>query len=144
MGWGLGWDSNWSRDIGYDVPAHCDHPGCRKVINRGLSHVCGGEPCGGEYGCGLYFCERHLYARSVSNLQACARCLKYRKPFKAKPDHKSWTRWKMKHWSWWEWRKENGIPEPNRILKVDPDELEDRDYLAYLEGTRKLVDKHAD
>src|SRR4051812_7048849 len=26
MGWSIGYDSNWQRDIGYGVPAFCDHP----------------------------------------------------------------------------------------------------------------------
>ncbi|HEV7521417.1 MAG TPA: hypothetical protein VGP89_09990, partial [Candidatus Angelobacter sp.] len=60
MGWSLGFDSNWQRDIGYGVPAYCDHPKCNKKIDRGLSYVCGGEPYGGELGCGLYFCSEHL------------------------------------------------------------------------------------
>ena len=45
MGWSIGFDTRWNRDIGYGVPAYCDHPGCNKEIDRGLSHVCGGEPC---------------------------------------------------------------------------------------------------
>jgi hypothetical protein len=44
MGWSIGYDENWKRDIGYGVPAVCDHPKCNKIINRGLSYVCGGEP----------------------------------------------------------------------------------------------------
>lgn len=32
MGWSIGWDSTWQRDIGYGVPALCDHPNCSAVI----------------------------------------------------------------------------------------------------------------
>src|SRR5690606_23075125 len=53
MGWAVGYDSNWNRDIGYGVPTTCDHPGCNEKIDRGLSYVCGDEPYGGEHGCGL-------------------------------------------------------------------------------------------
>lgn len=42
MGWSIGFDSNWNRDIGYGVPAFCDHPGCTAEIDRGLAYVCGG------------------------------------------------------------------------------------------------------
>ncbi len=44
MGWSLGHDNRWGkfgRDIGYGVPAICDHPGCNAEIDRGLSYVCG-------------------------------------------------------------------------------------------------------
>lgn len=68
MGWSRGYDANWDRPIGYDVKAECDHPDCHAQINRGLSHVCGGEPYGGDRGCGLYFCKEHL----VGNL--CDKC----------------------------------------------------------------------
>ena len=50
MGWSIGYDSNWDRDIGYGVPAYCDHPDCNEEIDRGLSYVCGGEPYGGDRG----------------------------------------------------------------------------------------------
>ncbi len=53
MGWSIGSDGD--RDIGYGVPAECDHPDCTAEIDRGLSYVCGGDPYGGEYGCGLFF-----------------------------------------------------------------------------------------
>ena len=60
MGWSIGFDSNWNRDIGYGVPAVCDHPKCNAEIHRGLAYVCGGQPYGGEKGCGLFFCYEHL------------------------------------------------------------------------------------
>lgn len=61
MGWAVGYDPNWQRDIGYGVPAVCDHPGCDKEIDRGLGFVCGGDVYGGEHGCGLFFCGEHSY-----------------------------------------------------------------------------------
>ena len=61
MGWEIGYDSAWDRDVGYGVPTECDHPNCNAQIDRGLSYVCGGEPYGGELGCGLFFCEDHLF-----------------------------------------------------------------------------------
>jgi len=40
MGWAVGYDNRWSRDIGYGVPAWCDEPGCSEAIDRGLAYVC--------------------------------------------------------------------------------------------------------
>lgn len=126
MGWSIGYDNTWERDIGYGVPAHCDHPGCRHVIDRGLSYVCGGEPYGGEHGCGLYFCYRHLYYVDKHEHQVCERCRDGKKAFNAKPDHKKWIRWKLKHESWAKWRKENPDEVRNykAILGMTPDVIE--------------------
>lgn len=106
MGWSIGWDERWQRDIGYGVPAHCDHPGCRKVINRGLSYVCGEDVYGGDRGCGLFFCEKHLIIHERLPL-LCARCDRRRKPFDPKPDHMTWVKFKLKDPSWQEWRETN-------------------------------------
>jgi hypothetical protein len=105
MGWSLGYDSSWHRDIGYGVPAYCDHPKCKRVIDRGLSYVCGNEPYGGERGCGLYFCGDH----QQDGYQRCERCAKRSKkgPFDARPDHPRWMKHKLKHASWQKWRDEN-------------------------------------
>jgi hypothetical protein len=103
MGWSIGYDSKWQRDVGYGVPAHCDHPGCTKVIDRGLSFVCGGEPDGGEHGCGLHFCGSHL--AGLNNLCAC--CRQSSKPFTPKPDHHDWIAHKLTDESWQQWRDEN-------------------------------------
>lgn len=35
MGWAVGYDSNWRRDIGYGVPALCDQPDCVEEIDSG-------------------------------------------------------------------------------------------------------------
>lgn len=102
MGWSIGYDEHWNRDIGYGVPAWCDHPDCNEVIDRGLSYVCGGQPYGGEEGCGLYFCPRHLYAGDESN-QVCDQCLEDETPFNAKPDHPTWVNHKATDPSWAEW-----------------------------------------
>lgn len=103
MGWSIGYDENWKRDVGYGVPSHCDHLGCDGYIDRGISFVCGGEPFGGERGCGLYFCENHLHGPK----QLCERCLKRRKPFAAKPDHAEWVEFKLADESWQVWRGKN-------------------------------------
>ena len=113
MGWSIGYDSNWKRDIGYGVPATCDHPGCEEKIDRGLSFVCGGEPCGGEQGCGLFFCEKHLgYALVAGHLQGpqlCERCIMAddEEPFEPKPDLPEWIAWKLTDESWAEWRADH-------------------------------------
>lgn len=118
MGWSIGFDTNWNRDIGYGVPAYCDHPGCMAEIDRGLSYVCGGQPYGGEHGCGLYFCEKHMglhVGGGRQNLpsQVCERCgarlFGHRKtdPFIPTPDHPEWIQHKLTDPSWAAWRAEN-------------------------------------
>jgi hypothetical protein len=102
MGWSLG-RNNEGRDVGYGVPAYCDHPDCNAEIDRGISYVCGGEPDGGEHGCGLFFCGDHLYAYRC----VCDRCSNGKPPFDATPDHPDWMRWKLTDESWQQWRDEN-------------------------------------
>lgn len=114
MGWSLGWDSNWNRDIGYGVPAYCDHPGCNEKIDRGLVYVCGGEPYGGARGCGLYFCDKHMFLHQRLP-QLCERCSKRKKSFEPKPEHPEWIKWKLTDQSWEQWRNEN--PEEVERLK---------------------------
>jgi len=99
MGWSVGWDSKWERDIGYGVPAKCDHPNCNEDIDRGLAFVCGGEPYGGDFGCGLFFCERH------KELGFCKQCHVGGEPFEPKPDVEEWAHHKSTDESWAAWRK---------------------------------------
>lgn len=103
MGWSIGYDEAWKRDIGYGVPAYCDHPDCNAEIDRGLSYVCGGEPYGGDEGCGLYFCDKHICCNGTPQ---CERCVAGKEPFKAKPDHPDWIKHKATDPSWAEWRAE--------------------------------------
>lgn len=103
MSWSIGYDSNWQRDIGYGVPAYCDHPQCWAEIDRGLAHVCGAGPYGGEKGCGLFFCGHHL----TGGDQKCPRCQNYKKPYCAKPDKREWVQHKLTDESWAQWRSEN-------------------------------------
>jgi len=111
MSWGIGYNTEWNRDIGYGVPAICDHPGCGQAIDRGLSYVCGGEyaPYGGDHGCGLHFCSRHLrYAgRRRDHAKLCERCYRGKEPFTPTADVPVWKAWKLTDQSWAEWRKEN-------------------------------------
>lgn len=98
MGWAVGFDSRWNRDIGYGVPAFCDEPGCNEVIDRGLAHVCfDQEPYGGDEGCGLYFCHKHL---------GHDRCI-HDDSYVAKPDHPDWIHHKLADPSWKQWRENN-------------------------------------
>lgn len=102
MSWSIGYDPKWKRDIGYGVPATCDHPGCGAAIDRGLAHVCRNEePYGGEDGCGLYFCKAHL------TLSGCARCAAMEPPFTPTPDAAEWVDHKLSDPSWAEWRRQN-------------------------------------
>lgn len=104
MGWSIGYDEQWQRDIGYGVPAICDHPDCDAKIDRGLGYVCGGEPYGGDDGCGLYFCGKH-------RLIICQRCERHKKPFSPKPDTEEWVRHKETDPSWADWRTERDTRE---------------------------------
>jgi hypothetical protein len=85
MGWSHGRDENrpkGDQEIGYGVEATCDHNGCNVGIDRGLAFVCGGDPYGGDFGCGGFFCHTapHLdyYFTSDANedmsRQLCPEC----------------------------------------------------------------------
>ncbi len=134
MGWGLGYNSKWHRDIGYLVPAYCDHPECNAEIDRGLAFLCGGSSMS-DHGCGLYFCAKHLFASFGFDdddcPQLCERCVMLDPPededdepneyldedgnanekwpgeFDAKPEHPSWMRHVVTDVSWEVWRREN-------------------------------------
>ena len=110
MGWEIGYDSNWDRDIGYGVPAECDHPDCHARIDRGLAYVCGGEPYGEPDGCGLFFCAEHLFMGGVR--QQCECCAAGQEPFEPKPDVDEWTQFKATDPSWAEWRSKQA---PNTV-----------------------------
>ena len=124
MGWSIGYDPNWGRDVGYGVPAICDHPDCNEEINRGLSYVCGSEPYGGEYGCGRYFCGRHRsYVEGDDSrmYSLCERCCNDDSDlFNAKQDVRDWVEWKLSDESWEQWRDEN--PEKVRQMQEIIDE----------------------
>ncbi|MBR7792350.1 hypothetical protein KDM87_07030 [Undibacterium sp. FT147W] len=108
MSWSIGYDRHWNRDIGYGVPAICDHPECNEKIDRGLSYVCmSEEPHGGD-GCGLYFCWKHL------TTCGCERCAAGDPPFQPKPDSSEWVEWKLTDESWAQWRAEN----PDEVAKL--------------------------
>lgn len=109
VGWSIGFDSRWQRDIGYGVPATCDHPDCDEEIDRGLSYVCcEQEPYGGESGCGLFFCSKHMVIGEDDDLPfRCERCAAETHPFDAKPDRLEWIAHKVSCPSWQQWRDEN-------------------------------------
>jgi len=109
MGWSIGFDETCQRDIGYGVPATCDHPGCGAGIDRGLSYVCGGHPYGGEHGCGLFFCEKHRKTAGDrrENAALCIRCYHGRRPYPATPDVPEWMRHKLRDFSWSVWRRQH-------------------------------------
>lgn len=140
MGWEIGYDHRWRRDIGYGVPAICDHPDCNEKIDRGLGSVCGGDPYGGEDGCGLFFCGEHLLydfdeddgvsqetirdgsGEVIEQKRSwrgpfCERCLAHSsmsdegpQPFTPKPDIEEWVQHKATDPSWAEWRAKQAVP----------------------------------
>lgn len=110
MGWAIGYDSAWKRDIGYGVPAMCDHPDCDQVIDRGLSYVCcDTQLYGGDNGCGLYFCSQH-----TNGIGQCARCQEGKPSFKPSDDLLEWKAWKLADTSWEQWRQEN----PDEVVQL--------------------------
>lgn len=113
MGWSIGYDDHWKRDIGYEVPAFCDEPGCLAEIDRGLAYVCcDSEPRGGDDGCGLYFCDKHRGSECTHN------------GYLAKGDHPDWIKHKLTDSSWEEWRTDH------------PDWVKEHETLMSKEGGR--------
>jgi hypothetical protein len=110
MGWQVGYDGKWQRDIGYGVPAICDRARCGAAIDRGLSYVCGSDPRGGDRGCGLYFCGECLrFSRKDGDryVYLCSRCNKNRAPYEPTPDVPEWVEHKLADESWGPWRDEH-------------------------------------
>jgi len=95
MGWSIGYDTMWHRDIGYGVPATCDYPGCGAEIDRGLGYRC--ETCG------LFFCGQH------GGGDICERCDADEDTgcFDPTPDVPEWIRHKLTDDSWAAWRAEH-------------------------------------
>jgi len=110
MSWAVGYNNHWKRWIGYGVPSYCDHPGCYKKIDRGLSHICGGLYYE-EHGCGLVFCSDHLVEVRQDGddyFSVCERCRDGKKPYKPSPDTEEWIEHQQTDESWAEWRAEQG------------------------------------
>jgi len=107
---------------GYGVPAICEYPGCNEEIDRGFSYACGGEPSS-EYGCDLYFCEKHLEYHQFNTgggrecVQVCERCARRKQSFPYKPEHPDWIKHLLTDKSWAEWRRNN--PEEVKNLKLN-------------------------
>ena len=100
MGWSVG--KHEGRDVGYGVPAYCDHPGCAKEIDRGLGYICGHEqPGGGDEGCGRFFCSEH------GGGGLCCACRDGKSPFPPSADHPDWINHKLTDESWKPWRDQN-------------------------------------
>lgn len=110
MSWSIGFNTKHNQDIGYGVPAICDHPACNTEINRGLSYLCGDNPTGqGEHGCSLHFCTEHITLTETEegHVQLCECCLNDKPEFEPKPDTAEWISWKLTDDSWQQWREEN-------------------------------------
>lgn len=74
MGWEFCGKRRNGDDIGYGVPAKCEHPGCSKEIDRGIAHACGGTHGDTEISCDKYFCAEHLVFCPVSAMFVCEEC----------------------------------------------------------------------
>lgn len=136
MGWSIGWDEKWKRDIGYGVPAICDHPRCSVVIDRGLANVCCSEEPRGGIGCGLYFCSNHHGFSKRDQHGMCGRCHRGEAPFSPKPEHPMWIKFKMVDPSWLAWREENGHPDPTEAMRKEIAEYEDSLWKAVFESAK--------
>lgn len=90
-------------DLGPEVPAVCEQPGCEAVIDRGITHVCGADPAGGNGGCGLTFCGAHLRGPN----QTCERCAAGEACYPAKAETPDWTDWRLTGAAWAAWREAN-------------------------------------
>ena len=66
------------KTIGYSVRAVCEHPGCEKQIDRGMSYACGGEHEDDYFCCDGYFCPEHLHVVELVDsrdvLAVCENC----------------------------------------------------------------------
>lgn len=137
MGWSIGYDDKWNRDIGYGVPCLCDQPKCNKEIDRGLSYVCGnGQPYGGDDGCGLYFCENH------GGGSLCSRCRNRKPPHVPKEDLTRWIVWKATDNSWEDWRKTHRKEVPYVIYVSQGMGGGPEEVFWTLEAALKYVEEH--
>ena len=74
MGWAnCGTDSE-GHPIGYAHEAECDHPGCDRRIDRGLSYACGGMHGEDVSYCEKYFCGDHLIHCPHHDWWVCEEC----------------------------------------------------------------------
>lgn len=114
MGYAVYEEPDNKRWAGYGVPAECDFPGCSSRIQRGLDYKCDiiytfeDVISNGEVidqievetdGCGLFFCQNHLYKHDQHG------------DLLPKLDIKEWLEFMLKDESWAEWRAEN----PERV-----------------------------
>jgi len=88
-GWATcGWNGKLRVHMGYAEVGPCMMDECEKIVDHGLSYVCGGEHRGGKLGCGRYVCESHLSPLYLfddlhsgefvpsAGTQICPQCLK--------------------------------------------------------------------
>lgn len=85
MGWArCGINSVTGKRMGYAYVGKCAQRGCKEKIDHGLSYCCGDMHEGSDgYGCGKYFCSKHLVYVDVGHLvthrqtgQVCLKCEK--------------------------------------------------------------------
>lgn len=80
MGWAHCGEDSTGREIGYAIEATCDHEGCTKKIDRGLSYACGGMHGDPDGSCEGYFCAEHRvyseHAAGGDGAEVCLACAK--------------------------------------------------------------------
>lgn len=118
MSWAVGQIDG--RDVGYGVPAVCDHPECGTRIDRGLSYKC--------ESCNLFFCSMHRVG------DACDRCLSGELPYDPKPDIAEWLEHKETHPSWAQWRQLQAMEKELQNRELTDREKIDLDILLYGTG----------
>lgn len=112
MGYAVYENTALDRWQGYGVPAYCDAPGCKVKIDRGMGYACG-EPMQDQFGCGRFFCEKHMSGSrkpkgETRYYEYCNRCYAYKRPYKTTaPEHPEWMRHLLRDPSWKEWRDLN-------------------------------------
>lgn len=132
MSWAIGFSENQNRDVGYAVPAICDHPGCTAEIDRGIAYMCCEISPDHHATCGGFYCayhrESYIYGDELddmdeSELEAhnidkdsdavaeaiddgdIVKCL--HEPIEKGKENAAWLEHCLKDETWQDWRNEN-------------------------------------
>lgn len=105
MGWFIGWDSDYLRWKGYGVPAYCEQPACKRVVDRGIGFLC--QRCEMTF-CGDHkaagFCERCIDVEEAESDAQEMQGKEGAQPFPLKPEHPHWLSHLRRDRTWAKWR----------------------------------------